>query len=58
MVSGQGADSIFYNKKKRLDVQNTGYPLTLPYVRKDLIFPLPPLRPPYKVDVICVSPLT
>ena len=57
-MSDHGANPIFFNNKKRLDVQNTPY---LPPPTSEnisfLSYPRPPSPHPLKVDVMCVSPL-
>ena len=55
-MSGHGTNPIFFNKKKKLDVQNTCYHPP-PYIEKHLIFALATPPYPLQLNVICVSPL-
>ena len=53
MMSGHGANPIFFNKRIKLDASPTSDSISfLPYPTTP-----PPLPPSRKVDVICVSPL-
>ena len=57
IMSGHGANPIFFNKKKkRLEVKNTRQPSTSLHPITSH-FCLTPSHPPLKVDVICVLPL-
>ena len=58
MMSGHGANPIFFNKK--IEIGRPEHSLTPPHPTSDniLFSPYPPPPTPLlKVDVICVSPL-
>ena len=60
MMSGNGTNPIFFNKKKigRPEHSLTQHPPTSNNI-SFFLSPTPPTPPhPFEVDVICVSPLT